>query len=100
MVLRFFFIIAAKITCIAAFAQASNLFSSNGNGTNDGFRVRGVGISQIDFRIYDPLGREVFSTADVTEAVETGWDGTRDGDDLPSGIYAWTLRARTRMGSH
>lgn len=71
-----------------------NLFTPNSNGMNDGFRVRGAGIEQIQFAIYDISGREVYSTTDVVEATETGWNGKYQGNDLPSGTYTWTLRGR------
>lgn len=69
-----------------------NLFTPNTNGTNDGFRVRGEGIAQIEFRIFDVSGREVYNTADVIDATQTGWDGKYQGNNLPSGTYTWTLR--------
>lgn len=69
-----------------------NFFSPNSNGMNDAFKVRGAGIEQIQFRIYNMEGQELFSTTDVTAATESGWDGKYKGKDQPAGTYIWTLQ--------
>jgi gliding motility-associated-like protein len=76
-----------------------NLFSPNGNGTNEMFRVRARGIAEIRFSIYDIYGQEVFSTTDVTQATQTGWDGRHNGKDQPAGTYTWTLSGKYTDGT-
>lgn len=71
-----------------------NFFSPDSNGTNDVFRIRGAGIEQIQFMVYDVNGQELFRTTDISEATETGWNGTYKGKDQPSGVYTWSLRGR------
>jgi gliding motility-associated-like protein len=75
-----------------------SLFTPDGNGTNDMFRVRGAGIVEIRFKIYNAFGTEVFSTADVTTAMGTGWDGRHRGQEQPPGAYTWTLSGKFANG--
>lgn len=75
-----------------------NFFTPNSNGMNDAFRVRGAGIAEVQFRIYTIEGQEVFSTVDVIEATEDGWDGKHKGKDQPAGTYTWTLQGRYTNG--
>ena len=44
-----------------------------------------------DDRVFDRLGNIVFETSDLTIATETGWDGTKDGHELSSGVYSWLV---------
>src|SRR5690606_38543924 len=71
-----------------------NLFSPNRNGVNDVFRVRGAGVEQIELRIFNLDGQELFVTTDVHEATEIGWDGKHKGKEQPAGTYIWTLKGK------
>jgi gliding motility-associated-like protein len=75
------------------------LFSPNGDGVNDVFRVRASGIADIRLRVYSAEGHEVFQTTDVITATEIGWNGRYQGRDMPPGIYTWTLQGRYHDGS-
>jgi gliding motility-associated-like protein len=75
------------------------LFSPNGDGQNDAFRVRGQGIASAQLRVYTQHGVEVFGTSDVRAVTETGWDGTFGGQPLPAGVYSWVLRGNFADGS-
>jgi gliding motility-associated-like protein len=75
------------------------LFSPNGDGQNDAFRVRGEGIAAVQLRVYAQNGVEVFGTSDVRTVTETGWDGTSGGRPLPAGVYSWVLRGNFADGS-
>lgn len=55
--------------------------------SNNLLRVLGVGITAIDFKIYNRYGQLVFSTTDIDE----GWDGTLNGKPLNQGVFVWTL---------
>ncbi len=74
------------------------LFSPNGDGQNDAFRVRGAGITSLYLQIYSLTGVEVFYTGDVSAATETGWDGTYQGRPVPAGVYSWQLTGRYADG--
>lgn len=75
-----------------------NMFSPNGDGSNDEFLVYGFGISDIDFRIFNRWGKEVWSTTDITELQTTGWNGQSNGEDQPTGTYVWTMTGNTVTG--
>jgi gliding motility-associated-like protein len=65
-----------------------NAFSPNGDGKNDRIYVRGFGIEQMTWRIYDRWGNQVFATADPNE----GWDGTFNGRLLAQDVYHYTVQ--------
>lgn len=62
-------------------------FSPNGDGNNDVLRVLGIGIQEMEFKIFNRYGQLVFSTTDL----EKGWDGTMDGKKLNQGVFVYTL---------
>jgi gliding motility-associated-like protein len=72
-----------------------NTFSPNNDGLNDVFYVRGGPFSALEFRVYNGWGQEIFSTIDQ----ELGWDGTQGGEQLPLGIYVYTIKATTILGA-
>jgi gliding motility-associated-like protein len=66
-----------------------NAFTPNADGTNDRIYVRGYGIAQMTWRIYDRWGNMVYASADPTQ----GWDGTFNGKLLAQDVYHYTLQA-------
>ncbi|HEX8528429.1 MAG TPA: putative Ig domain-containing protein, partial [Cytophagales bacterium] len=68
-----------------------NLFTPNGDLSNDRFTVLGEGIERITFRIFDRKGTVVYESRDVQEATTRGWDGTYRGQALPAGVYTWQI---------
>ena len=71
-----------------------NLFSPNGDGQNDFFRVYGAGIKTLDLQVYDRQGNRVYHSGSVSDILETGWNGTWRGAALPSGNYRWVIRGQ------
>ena len=65
-----------------------NAFTPNGDGKNDKIYVRGFGIAQMTWRIYDRWGNLVYAGADMTE----GWDGMYNGRLLSQDVYHYTLQ--------
>ncbi|MDX2196669.1 MAG: FG-GAP-like repeat-containing protein [Cytophagales bacterium] len=74
------------------------LFSPNGDGNNDVFKIYGLGIKSISFKIYDIFGGEVFSSDDVFFLKNIGWDGKVGDLELPSGQYIWQFSGQTFDG--
>jgi gliding motility-associated-like protein len=75
--------------------QVPTAFSPNGDGSNDRLRPLTVGIASFRiFRVYDRLGREMFSTGTATQ----GWDGMKDGKMLPSDTYIWVAEGYDQQG--
>ena len=65
-----------------------NAFTPNSDGTNDRIFVRGYGIAQMTWRIYDRWGNMVYASADPSQ----GWDGTFNGKLLAQDVYHYTLQ--------
>jgi gliding motility-associated-like protein len=63
-----------------------NAFSPNHDGHNDVLRVVASSIQQLhEFAVFDRGGAKVFTTSNAA----VGWDGTRNGRELPPGVYVW-----------
>jgi gliding motility-associated-like protein len=71
-----------------------NSFSPNGDDHNDIFFVRGGPFIELDFRVYDGWGREIFRTTNQ----DIGWDGTENGKQSPTGVYVYTIVAVNDLG--
>jgi gliding motility-associated-like protein len=77
----------------------ANLFSPNDDGQNDQLKIYGVASAQrFTFSIYDREGALVYKTSDVSEAVQQGWDGTKNGTKQPPGVYFWKVKGEVASG--
>ena len=67
-----------------------NSFTPGNNGLNDVFYVRGRGIANFEFTVFDRWGAQIFYSKDMN----TGWDGTKQGTDkkMPEGAYVFIVR--------
>ena len=81
---------------------APNAFTPNGDGLNDVFELKGVGINKYLLQIYSRWGELMFETRDL----EDHWDGTFQGELVPTGNYVYTIyytsminREFTKQGS-
>lgn len=71
--------------------KVPNLFSPNRDGTNDTFRpILDPGLTVTGFKIYSRWGNLVFDNP----SDPNGWDGTFNGKDLPSDVYAYVIILR------
>lgn len=64
-----------------------DIFSPNNDGANDVLYLRGNGVKEMIFQIYDRWGNKIFESSDV----KNGWDGTYKGKDAEPGVYAYYL---------
>jgi gliding motility-associated-like protein len=72
---------------------APNSFTPNGDQVNDVFRISGYEITQLNVKIYDRWGEEIY----VITRPEDGWNGTMSSGDLvPDGLYVYLLNARDK----
>ncbi len=64
-----------------------NTFTPNGDGVNDGWFAKGVGISKFSVQVFDRWGHVIFETADIEHA----WDGKTKGSTEPimQDVYVW-----------
>lgn len=61
------------------------IFSPNGDGANDIFKVYSRCLHKIELTIYDRWGNKIFFSDDVSE----GWDGTFQGKMMNTGTYVY-----------
>lgn len=62
-------------------------FTPNGDGQNDVFRVKGLGIAYFNMRIYNRVGNLLFETSDYS----SGWDGKLRDEVAPLGTYVYVI---------
>lgn len=71
----------------------ANAFSPNRDGINDILHVKGT-IEDLDFRIFNRWGEQVFYTNDTSK----GWDGTFNGVELNNGVFFYVLSGLNKYG--
>ncbi len=62
-----------------------NAFTPDGDGRNETFKINGRFITSFDLKIFNRWGQLVYFSTNL----EDSWDGTRDGQDLDQGTYAF-----------
>lgn len=73
-----------------------NVFTPNGDGKNDFFRVRSNGVTVYRLKIFSRSGLLVYEI----ESPKIIWDGkSASGNDMPAGIYFYTLQPAGDNGS-
>jgi len=82
-------------------AFVPNLFTPNGDGTNDQLRIYGLSQAH-DFRfaIHNRDGNIVYEANDVNAVTSRGWDGSNHGVGQPPGLYYWKVEGTFVDGSH
>jgi len=68
----------------------AEIFSPNGDGDNDELSINAEGACQIDFRIYDRWGKELFTSNNTY----VNWDGTYRGIPVASDSYLYIMKVR------
>ncbi len=86
-----------KVACPDDLLFVPNAFTPNGDSRNEKFRVRSVGIKELNyFKIYNRWGQLVWETSDLND----GWDGTFNGIKMPPGVYVYYLQALCSGGQN
>ncbi|TSA51488.1 MAG: PKD domain-containing protein [Sphingobacteriales bacterium] len=84
-----------KVACPNDLLFVPNAFTPNGDAKNEKFRVRAVGIKELNyFRIFNRWGQLIWETSNI----EDGWDGTFNGVKMPPGVYVYYLQATCSGG--
>lgn len=63
-------------------------FTPNGDGTNDHWRIQGLGVVAFELTIYNRWGEAIYHTRDLGQA----WDGTWQQQPCPAGEYTYVAR--------
>lgn len=69
------------------FVYIPNAFSPNGDGLNDTFIPKGIGIERFSMTIYDRWGKELYYTNNLDEP----WRGWFNGLELPNDSYVYWI---------
>ena len=70
-----------------------NVFTPNGDGINDVFRVQHAGILSFNIEVFNRWGTKVWEA----ESAEVRWDGrTTAGIEASEGVYHYILKAKTK----
>lgn len=65
-----------------------NAFTPNGDGANDVFIGKGVGVKVSLFQIFDRWGELIFSSTNP----RASWDGTYNGKNVQNGVYIYKIQ--------
>lgn len=74
--------------------KCSNVFSPNGDGINDEWKVSYSSIVDFECYIFDRYGHKLATLTDPSQ----GWDGKRNGKVVPTGAYYYVIKARGADG--
>lgn len=76
-------------------ASVPSVFSPNGDGINDILYIRGRGIKEIEFSIFNRWGEKIFEASDIN----TGWDGTFNGRADGPSVFVYIIKGKFLNGS-
>lgn len=78
-----------EVSVSESMLKVPNVFTPNGDGSNDEFRVVYRSIREYDIRIYNRWGHLVYKSNDPAK----GWDGTIHGRPAAESAYFYVIRA-------
>lgn len=76
-----------EFICGDVYVYVPNAFSPNSDQLNDMLYVRGIEITDLDFKVFDRWGELVFETQDQS----VGWDGMYKGKLVDPDVYVYHL---------
>ena len=91
-----------SVLCLVIYAEcaiyAPNTFTPNGDGLNEKFNVKGVGLDETTFQLYifDRWGEQIFESSNSSE----GWDGKANKGKQTAEIdtYVWKVSCYDVLG--
>lgn len=72
-----------------------NVFTPNGDDTNEEFKISLSGATQYQINIYNRWGGMVFESTNV----DVNWDGKNDGVVCPEGVYVYVISFKSKNGA-
>lgn len=85
---------SVSITVSDSYLRVPNVFTPNGDGKNDEFRVAFKSIKEFQCYVYNRWGKKVYSSTDPKK----GWNGKINGKDAASGTYFYVIKAQGEDG--
>jgi len=85
--------VTVRVVCNQKSLYIPNTFSPNGDGMNDYFYPRGVGLYSIrSMRIFNRWGQVVFERVNfAANDVSNAWDGKFNGKPQPADVYVYAI---------
>jgi gliding motility-associated-like protein len=69
--------------------EVPNVFTPNGDGTNDLFSIKSTGVKSAEGYIYNRWGQLLYSW----DVLKISWDGkASNGEDCPDGTYYYLIK--------
>jgi gliding motility-associated-like protein len=92
--------VTIHIFCSSSQIFVPNSFTPNGDGENDVFYPRGIGVSSIkSFRIYNRWGQLLFERSGINiNDATNAWDGSYNGGTPRPDVYVWVIDAVCEAG--
>jgi len=79
--------------------EVPNVFTPNGDNTNDIFFIKTANLSEITALIYDRWGNKIYEL--TTEKGNIAWDGKTQADkEAPDGTYFYIITAKGKDGAN
>jgi len=86
---------SAEVTVFPNFAvYAPSAFTPNGDGKNDFFEVKGIGIQNYHLQVYSRWGQLIYESFNLEEM----WDGKVNGALVESASYAFLINYQSMLG--
>jgi len=73
--------------------HAPTAFTPNGDGLNDVFEIKGVGINEYLLQVYSRWGELIYESKNL----EDQWDGKFNGELVPAGTYVYTINYKSML---
>ena len=70
-----------------------NVFTPNGDGENDKFYIKGIGVSSYYLKIFSRWGELIFESNNL----EDQWDGTYNGEPVSNGTYVYSINYKSMV---
>jgi gliding motility-associated-like protein len=94
--------IAVYQSCDNSLIYVPNTFTPNGDGRNEVFRLRGQGITKVNyFRVYDRWGKLVYEATNADDADSAAWNGglhNETGKPVNSGVFVYVFEIQCITG--
>jgi gliding motility-associated-like protein len=81
-------------TCGTNPVYIANVFSPNGDGSNDVLYAHSQSVREISFKVYNRWGNLLFES----KSLDNGWDGKLRGEDCPEGVYFFVAEVTFESG--
>jgi len=78
-------------SCESAFLTIPDVFTPNGDGINDNYKLNIVDIVIDNFEIFDRWGKKLFETVDANQ----GWNGVFNSEKCTEGVYFCIVNYRS-----